>query len=172
VFNIGGGEIIVIGLLALIVLGPSRLPAAARKAGEVLGDLRRISSGFQADIRNALQDAERDAAAADAETVVPPPVAEPALPQPVTALGVAVSEVSAQAAPPADTAAPAKEATAKKATPAKEATAKRAKKATPAKKATAKKATAKKATAKKATAKKAPAKKAPAKKAAAKKRTS
>ena len=75
-FNIGGGELIVIALIALIVLGPNRLPGAARKAGEVLGDLRRISTGFQNEIRTALTDAEREAADRDgaAEAALVPPV--------------------------------------------------------------------------------------------------
>jgi sec-independent protein translocase protein TatB len=62
VFNIGGGEVLVIALVALVVLGPNRLPGAARKAGEILGELRRMSTGFQNEIRTALTDAEREAA--------------------------------------------------------------------------------------------------------------
>lgn len=48
----------VILVVALIVLGPDRLPAAARKAGELLGDLRRVSSGFEAEVRTAIYEAE------------------------------------------------------------------------------------------------------------------
>jgi sec-independent protein translocase protein TatB len=46
-FNVGGGEIIVILLIALIVLGPDKLPDAAKKVGKVMGDLRRLSDGFK-----------------------------------------------------------------------------------------------------------------------------
>lgn len=53
-FNVGGGEIIVILLLALIVLGPDRLPDAAKKLGRVMGDVRRMTSGFQEEVRNAM----------------------------------------------------------------------------------------------------------------------
>lgn len=59
-FNIGGGELLVIALVALIVLGPQRLPDAARQAGKVLADLRRLSSGFQAELKGAFNDAELD----------------------------------------------------------------------------------------------------------------
>jgi sec-independent protein translocase protein TatB len=59
-FNIGSGEFLVILLVALIVLGPQRLPEAARQAGKVMGELRKISSGFQTELRTALQDAEND----------------------------------------------------------------------------------------------------------------
>ena len=52
-FNVGGGELLVIMLIALIVLGPQRLPDAARQVGRVVGDLRRISSGFQQELKDA-----------------------------------------------------------------------------------------------------------------------
>lgn len=57
-FNIGGGELIVIMLIALIVLGPSRLPDAARQVGKVMGDLRRLSSGFQNEMKTAFDAAD------------------------------------------------------------------------------------------------------------------
>lgn len=53
-FNIGAGELMVILLIALIVLGPQRLPDAAKQVGRVMGDLRRISSGFQQELKDAL----------------------------------------------------------------------------------------------------------------------
>lgn len=53
-FNVGGGELLVILLIALMVLGPDRLPGFAKKAGKVLGDVRRISSGFQSEMRQAM----------------------------------------------------------------------------------------------------------------------
>ncbi len=57
-FNIGGGEFLVIALIALIVLGPQRLPDAARQVGKVMGDLRRVSSGFQAELKGAINEAD------------------------------------------------------------------------------------------------------------------
>ncbi len=53
-FNVGGGEILVILVIALIVLGPDKLPNAARQAGKYLHEFRRISSGFQDEIRGAM----------------------------------------------------------------------------------------------------------------------
>ena len=38
-------------LIALIVLGPKRLPDAARQIGKTMGDLRRLSTGFQNEVR-------------------------------------------------------------------------------------------------------------------------
>ncbi|HET6832347.1 MAG TPA: Sec-independent protein translocase protein TatB [Acidimicrobiales bacterium] len=57
-FNIGGGELLVIVLIALIVLGPQRLPDAMRTLGRVVGEVRRISSGFQQELRDAFEDSE------------------------------------------------------------------------------------------------------------------
>ena len=53
-FNVGGGEIIVVLLLALVVLGPDKLPEAARKAGKFLHEFRRMTSGFQEEVRSAM----------------------------------------------------------------------------------------------------------------------
>jgi sec-independent protein translocase protein TatB len=58
VFNVGGGELIVIALIALIVLGPQRLPDAARQVGKVMGDLRKLSTGFQNEMKSAFVEAD------------------------------------------------------------------------------------------------------------------
>jgi sec-independent protein translocase protein TatB len=55
-FNVGGAELLVILLVALIVLGPSRMPEAARTVGKVVGEVRRISSGFQREVREAFEE--------------------------------------------------------------------------------------------------------------------
>lgn len=55
-FNVGGPEILVILLIALIVLGPQRLPSAARQVGRAMAEFRRVTSGFQAEVRDALND--------------------------------------------------------------------------------------------------------------------
>jgi Tat protein translocase TatB subunit len=53
--SIGAPEILVILVVALLVLGPDRLPEAARQAGRALAEIRRMSSGFQAELRDAMQ---------------------------------------------------------------------------------------------------------------------
>jgi sec-independent protein translocase protein TatB len=52
-FDIGFSELVVIGLIALIVLGPKRLPEVARTAGKWMGQLRRF-------INNVKQDLDRE----------------------------------------------------------------------------------------------------------------
>jgi sec-independent protein translocase protein TatB len=60
--NIGGGELLVIMLVALIVLGPAKLPEAARQVGKVASELRRMSSSFQNELRSAMDEpTEKDA---------------------------------------------------------------------------------------------------------------
>ena len=53
--NLGGGEILVIMLVALLVLGPSKLPEAARQLGKAVAEFRKVSSGFQRELRAALE---------------------------------------------------------------------------------------------------------------------
>jgi sec-independent protein translocase protein TatB len=57
-FNVGGGELLVILLVALIVLGPQRLPDAARQMGKVMGEVRRVSAGFQQEMKDAFEDVD------------------------------------------------------------------------------------------------------------------
>ncbi len=57
IFNsLGGGEVIVILVLALIVLGPEKLPEAMRRFGNIYSELRRMSDGFQSELRDAFQE--------------------------------------------------------------------------------------------------------------------
>ena len=74
--NLGTGEVLVILVVALVVLGPDKLPGAARQAGRWLGELRRLSSGFQAELRDALQEPV-DQTPRSTTTAVPPPKDEP-----------------------------------------------------------------------------------------------
>jgi sec-independent protein translocase protein TatB len=54
-FDIGFFELALISLLALIVLGPERLPRAARTAGLWLGRIKRSVSGIQQEISAQLE---------------------------------------------------------------------------------------------------------------------
>jgi Tat protein translocase TatB subunit len=77
-FNIGGGELIVILLIALIVLGPQRLPDAARQLGKAMGDLRRLSTGFQNEMKQALETADDPSRVAARRNVLATEVVPPA----------------------------------------------------------------------------------------------
>ena len=54
-FDIGFGELLVIGILALIVLGPERLPEVARTAGRWIRQIRDFVANVQNDLGNELQ---------------------------------------------------------------------------------------------------------------------
>lgn len=57
-FDIGFSELLMIGLVALIVLGPERLPKAARTVGTFLRKARRSWDGLKAEVERELE-AER-----------------------------------------------------------------------------------------------------------------
>ena len=59
-FNLQGSELIIILLLALVVLGPEKLPDAMRKAGRMYADLKKMASGFQDEFRSALDEPMRE----------------------------------------------------------------------------------------------------------------
>jgi sec-independent protein translocase protein TatB len=54
------GEIMVIGAVALIVIGPKDLPKALRTVGQVTGKLRRMAAEFQGQFNEAIREAELD----------------------------------------------------------------------------------------------------------------
>ena len=55
-FNLSGTEIIVILLLALVILGPEKLPEAMRKAGRAYSELRKMANSFQSEVRSVLDE--------------------------------------------------------------------------------------------------------------------
>lgn len=61
--NLGGSEILIIFIVALIVLGPKKLPEAARQIGKAMTEVRRVSSGFQQEFRDAIEDPVTEARA-------------------------------------------------------------------------------------------------------------
>ena len=54
-FDIGFSEMIVIGLVALIVIGPERLPRVARTLGHLAGRLQRYVADVKADINREIE---------------------------------------------------------------------------------------------------------------------
>ena len=49
-FNIGSFEVLLICVFSLVILGPERLPKAARTMGLIIGRVRRSVSNFQEDL--------------------------------------------------------------------------------------------------------------------------
>ena len=54
-FDIGFSELVVIAVVALIVLGPERLPKAARTMGHLFGRLQRYVNDVKADINREME---------------------------------------------------------------------------------------------------------------------
>jgi len=59
-FNLSGSELVFLLLLALIVLGPEKLPEAVRKFGRVYSELKKMSTGFQTELKSALDEPMRE----------------------------------------------------------------------------------------------------------------
>ena len=55
-------HLIVIAVIALIVLGPEKMPQAARTAGKMLAELRRITGDFRATVESEVREMERQTA--------------------------------------------------------------------------------------------------------------
>jgi sec-independent protein translocase protein TatB len=53
--DIGFSELVVIGVVALVVIGPERLPRVARTAGHLLGRFQRYVSEVKADINREIE---------------------------------------------------------------------------------------------------------------------
>jgi len=54
-FDVGFWELCLIGLISLLVIGPEKLPAAARVAGFWLGKTRNMVASVKAEIKEELQ---------------------------------------------------------------------------------------------------------------------
>jgi sec-independent protein translocase protein TatB len=117
--DIGAGELLVILIVAVVVIGPKDLPLAMRTAGRWIGKVRRVSAHFRSGIDAMVREAEleemekkwkaqneeimrRSAALTEAEAGAPvmtgPPPADPA-PPPAQAEPVAAPEAVTDPAP-------------------------------------------------------------------------
>jgi sec-independent protein translocase protein TatB len=54
-FDIGFSELLVIGIIALVVIGPERLPRVARTIGHLAGRLQRYVADVKADINREIE---------------------------------------------------------------------------------------------------------------------
>ena len=54
-FDVGFSELLVIGIVALVVIGPEKLPKVARTLGHLLGRAQRYVNDVKADINREMQ---------------------------------------------------------------------------------------------------------------------
>lgn len=59
-FNFSGSEIVFLLLLALIVLGPEKLPEAVRRFGKTYAEFKKVTTGFQSELKQALDEPMRE----------------------------------------------------------------------------------------------------------------
>ena len=71
--SLGPMEILAILVVALIVLGPKRLPEAGRQAGKFLAEVRRWSHDMQNEIRDVIDSDPTPAATTTSVTSTAPP---------------------------------------------------------------------------------------------------
>ncbi len=57
-FDIGWSELVVIGIVALIAIGPKELPGVLRTVGHWMGKVRRMAAEFQGQFQEAMREAE------------------------------------------------------------------------------------------------------------------
>jgi sec-independent protein translocase protein TatB len=94
-FGLGFGEIVIVAILALVLLGPDKLPEAAKMLGKTLQDLKKATDGLKGQLESEMYSVEKAvkkaidgdeapatapavpavAAAAAARTSGPPPAA-------------------------------------------------------------------------------------------------
>ena len=66
-FDIGFSELVVIGIVALVVIGPERLPRVARTLGHLFGRLQRYVTQVKSDINREMDLAELNRARSEFE---------------------------------------------------------------------------------------------------------
>ena len=59
-FGIGGQEMIIIGLLFLVIFGPSKLPQMARDLGKFVNEARRSMDEFKGELPSDEDDEDED----------------------------------------------------------------------------------------------------------------
>jgi len=69
-FDIGWGELLVIGIVALVVIGPKELPGVVRTLGQTMAKLRRMAADFQNQFNEAMREAELTDLKKDAEKMI------------------------------------------------------------------------------------------------------
>ena len=95
-FDVGFSEMIVIAIVALVVLGPEKLPKIARTVGKFYGGMQRYMSGFKADIEREVALDNMRKATADAQQKLLE------LQSQVKVLSGEIPELAAYAAPSSD----------------------------------------------------------------------
>ena len=68
IFGVGPGELVLIMLIGLIVLGPSKLPQIARSLGRGIAAFRKATMDLTTEVSREIEELEKDAAEEEEET--------------------------------------------------------------------------------------------------------
>ena len=66
-FDLDSGKLLIIGIVALIVIGPKELPGVMRQVGNALGEVRRMAAEFQGQFMEAMRESELEELKKDVE---------------------------------------------------------------------------------------------------------
>jgi sec-independent protein translocase protein TatB len=88
-FGIGSTELLVILVVALIVIGPSKLPDLMKTLGKGMAEFRRMSSDVKSTLEAEVDRADREQKQAEAQKQLHPENAQAAPAQPETAQAAA-----------------------------------------------------------------------------------
>jgi Tat protein translocase TatB subunit len=101
--TLGGPEILLLLVLALIVFGPRKLPDIGKSMGKMLSEFRRASNDFRRTIEDEVEAEKMRDAMAEDRTAAAPALAPPAVADAAVA-DVAVADAADPAAAPAEAA--------------------------------------------------------------------
>ena len=59
-FGIGASEMVIVGLIFLVIFGPSKLPQMARDAGRLMSEARRAMDDFKDELTSAADEDKHD----------------------------------------------------------------------------------------------------------------
>jgi sec-independent protein translocase protein TatB len=68
-FDLGWGELLVVGVVALVVLGPKELPNALRTVSNLTKTARKLANEFQSGVNEIVREAELDEARKAAQSI-------------------------------------------------------------------------------------------------------
>jgi sec-independent protein translocase protein TatB len=66
-FDFDTGKLIIVGIVALIVIGPKELPRAIVQVGQAAAKMRRMAAEFRSQFMDAMREAEIDDTKSDVE---------------------------------------------------------------------------------------------------------
>ena len=103
--TLGGPELLLILVIALIVFGPSKLPEMGKSIGKMLAEFRRASNDFKRTIEDEVE-AEKMRAALEPTRIDEPPPTVADTPRPVAPPEETVAQGGPDAPPPQPAPAP------------------------------------------------------------------